>query len=327
VSKADASLSGTVGRSGPAQWRTKLQRFLRAHVTYVVFGLITLFFILYAPNFASWTTASAILRITSVVSIMAIGMTMVIVCREIDLSVGALASLSALLGAMLMRTGIHPAAAIAVVLVAGALAGLLNGLIVTRLKVPSFLVTLGMLSVYSGTALTLTNSLPVPFASPLLADILVQGRLMGIAAPIWWTIVFGAVGSYLLHASLIGRHMLAVGGNESAARFSGVDVERAKLVAFAASSACAAFAGFMLAARASAGNPSVGIGLELNVIAATIIGGTSLFGGRGTVIGSIIGAVFIGVLAFGLIVIGFSSTIQEIVKGVVIILAVSLNRR
>ena len=121
--------------------------------------------------------------------------------------------------------------------------------------------------------------------------------------------------------------MAATGGNEAAARFSGIDVDRAKVLAFVICGACAAFAGYMLAARASAGNPSVGVGLELNVIAAVVIGGTSLFGGRGSVIGSVIGAIFIGILAFGLVVIGLSTTIQEIVKGIVIILAVSLNRR
>ncbi len=137
----------------------------------------------------------------------------------------------------------------------------------------------------------------------------------------------GAHASLAAMVAVIGRHMAATGGNEAAARFSGIDVDRAKVVAFMLSGACASFAGLMLAARSSAGNPTVGVGLELNVIAAVIIGGTSLFGGRGSVIGSIIGAIFIGILGFGLVVLGLSTTIQEIVKGVIIILAVSLNRR
>jgi ribose/xylose/arabinose/galactoside ABC-type transport system permease subunit len=302
-------------------------RIVRDHITFIVFAVITLFFVVYAPNFASLQTANAIGRITAVVSIMAIGMTMVIMCREIDLSVGAHASLAAMLGAMLMRTGINPWLAIPVVTFGGMLVGLVNGLIVTRLKIPSFLVTLGMMSILSGTALTLTNSLPVPIGDRALGQIMSNGNLLGLPAAIWWTIGFAVVGFYILHLSVLGRHMAATGGNETAARFSGIDVDRAKVIAFAICGGCAAFAGFMLAGRASAGNPTVGMGLELNVIAAVIIGGTSLFGGRGSVIGSVIGAIFIGILAFGLVVLGLSTTIQEIVKGIIIILAVSLNRR
>jgi len=313
--------------SFPASLGRRLKRLARDHITFIVFGLITLFFALYAPNFASLATANAIGRITAAVSIMAVGMTMVIMCREIDLSVGALASLSAMLGAMLMRTGIDPWLAIPAMLAFGAAVGLVNGLIVTRLRIPSFLVTLGMLSILSGTALTVTGSLPVPIGNRTLGQIMANGTLLGLPAAVWWAALFALAGIYILHLSVIGRHMAATGGNEAAARFSGIDVDRAKIVAFVICSACASFAGFMLAARASAGNPSVGVGLELNVIAAVIIGGTSLFGGRGSVIGSVVGAIFIGILAFGLIVVGLSTTIQEIVKGIVIILAVSLNRR
>jgi ribose/xylose/arabinose/galactoside ABC-type transport system permease subunit len=306
---------------------SRLRRLARDHVTFIVFALITLFFVFYAPNFASLQTANAIGRITAVVSIMSVGMTMVIMCREIDLSVGAHASLAAMLGAMLMGTDINPWLAIPIVTAGGMVVGLVNGLIVTRLRIPSFLVTLGMMSILSGTALTLTNSLPVPIGDRALGQIMSNGNLLGLPAAIWWTISFAAVGYYILSLSAVGRHMAAAGGNETAARFSGINVDRAKVVAFAVCGGCAAFAGFMLAGRASAGNPTVGTGLELNVIAAVIIGGTSLFGGRGSVIGSVIGAVFIGILAFGLVVLGLSTTIQEIVKGVIIILAVSLNRR
>ncbi len=313
--------------SRTSSWATRVRRLVRDHITFIVFGFITLFFIVYAPNFASLATANAIGRITAVVSIMAIGMTMVIMCREIDLSVGALASLSAMLGALLMQTGINHWLAIPVMLAFGGAIGLVNGLLVTRLRIPSFLVTLGMLSILSGTALTITGTLPVPIGDRTLGLVLANGNFLGLPAAVWWTLAFAVAGFYILHMTVIGRQMAATGGNEAAARFSGVDVDRVKVIAFAICGACASFAGLMLAARASAGNPTVGVGLELNVIAAVIIGGTSLFGGRGTVIGSVVGAIFIGILAFGLVVIGLSSTIQEIVKGIVIILAVSLNRR
>lgn len=299
----------------------------RDHITYIAFGLVTLFFVFYAPNFASLTTAYAISRITAVVSIMAVGMTMVIMCKEIDLSVGAHASLAAMVGALLMRTGLNMWLVIPAMVAFGAAIGLINGLIVTRLKIPSFLVTLGMLSILSGTALTITNSLPVPIGNRTLGMVLSNGSFLGLPAALWWTLIFAAIGIYILQFSILGRQMAATGGNEIAARYSGINIDRTKVIAFVLSGACASFAGLMLAARASAGNPTVGVGLELNVIAAVIIGGTSLFGGRGTVLGSIIGAVFIGILAFGLVVVGLSTTIQEIIKGAVIILAVSLNRR
>ncbi|OEO33187.1 hypothetical protein VW23_007840, partial [Devosia insulae DS-56] len=255
-------------------WRGRLLRLARDHITFIVFALITLFFVFYAPNFASLQTANAIGRITAVVSIMAVGMTMVIMCREIDLSVGAHASLAAMLGAMLMGTGIHPWLAIPIVIVGGMLVGLVNGLIVTRLRIPSFLVTLGMMSILSGTALTLTNSLPVPIGDRTLGQIMSNGTLLGLPAAIWWTIGFASVGFYILNISVIGRHMAATGGNETAARFSGINVDRAKIVAFALCGGCAAFAGFMLAGRASAGNPTGGVGVELVDDLAVVIGGT-----------------------------------------------------
>ena len=307
--------------------RNRIMTLCRDHITYLVFGAITLFFMLYAPNFASWGTASAIARITAVVSIMAVGMTMVIICREIDLSVGAHASLAAMIAALIMQYEVGLYIVIPAMLASGAVIGWINGMLVTRLRIPSFLVTLGMLSVLSGTALTITNSLPVPIGDRTLGNFLSNGTFVGLPAALWWTLAFALAGGYVLHVSLTGRHMAATGGNETAARFSGIDTDKAKVRAFMISGACASFAGLMLAARASAGNPTVGTGLELNVIAATIIGGTSLFGGRGTIAGSIVGAVFIGILGFGLIVVGLSTTIQEIIKGVVIILAVSLNRR
>lgn len=316
--------------SGQTFWRNligNLLQFTQDHITYFVFGAITLFFIFYAPNFASLTTAYAISRITAVVSIMAVGMTMVIMCKEIDLSVGAHASLAAMVGALLMKAGLTIWLVTPAMLLFGATIGLVNGLVVTCLKIPSFLVTLGMLSILSGTALTITNSLPVPIGDRTLGIILSNGSFLGMPAALWWTLIFGVAGIYILQFSILGRQMAATGGNEVAARYSGINVERVKVVAFVLSGTCASFAGLMLAARASAGNPTVGVGLELNVIAAVIIGGTSLFGGRGTVLGSIVGAVFIGILGFGLVVLGLSTTIQEIIKGVVIILAVSLNRR
>jgi ribose transport system permease protein len=304
-----------------------LLRLMRNYVTYIIFVVVTIFFAVAAPNFASLATVGAILRITAIVSVIAIGMTFVIISAEIDLSVGSVASFSGMILALLLDAGVPSWLGAILTLAMGAAIGACNGLLVTRLKIPSFLVTLGMLSVFSGAALTVTNTMPVPIVEDSINNALWNGSLLGIAAPVWWTLLVVLVGFYLLHVSLFGRRVLAVGGNALAANFSGINVNQTKVWAFVLSGITAALAGMMLAARSTAGNPSLGSGLELDVIAAVIIGGTSLFGGYGSIFGSVIGAIFIGIIGFGLLVMGFSTSVQEIIKGAIIILAVSVNRR
>jgi ribose/xylose/arabinose/galactoside ABC-type transport system permease subunit len=306
-----------------------LARLLRPgpHVTYIIFLLIIAFFVVFAPNFASWRTAGAVGRITAVVTIMAVGMTFVVVCGEIDLSVGSHVSFAAMSVAMLLYHGVPGWLAATAVLLLGAVVGAINGLLITKLRIPSFLVTLGMLSVLRGLALSFTGSMPVPIVDATFVQVLAGSVPLGVPVPIWWTVATVLVGFYLLHMSLFGRRALATGGNSTAARFSGINTDRVRIVAFALSGVTAALAGLVLAARSAAGNPILGLGLELDVIAAVIIGGTSLFGGRGYILGSVIGAIFIGILGFGLIVMGLSTSIQEVVKGLIIIGAVSLNRR
>ncbi|MDR3494519.1 MAG: ABC transporter permease [Ancalomicrobiaceae bacterium] len=297
------------------------------NITYVVFAAVTVFFMAVAPNFASFGTAEAILRVTALVSIMAVGMSFVIICAEIDLSVGSVASWSGMLVAMLLEAGVPVQVAPIIALLGGGGIGLLTGLLVTKLHIPSFLVTLGMLSVFSGLSLTVTTTMPVPIIDADFADVLWNGDLIGVPAPIWWTLITVLVGFYLLHYTVFGRRVFAVGGGVTAARFSGIKTDQTKIWAFVLSGMTASLAGMMLAARSSAGNPSLGQGLELDVIAAVIIGGTSLFGGYGSILGAVVGAVFIGTLGFGLLVMGLSSSIQEVIKGIIIIAAVALNRR
>lgn len=316
--------------AGPARFASAtLGRLVQPgpHVTYIVFLLIIGYFLIFAPNFATWATAGAIGRITAVVTIMAVGMTFVIVCGEIDLSVGSHVSFAAMVVAMLLYNDVPAWLAAPVVLLLGAVVGAINGLLVTKLRIPSFLVTLGMLSVLRGLALSFTGSMPVPIVDRGFVNILAGGTLFGIPAPIWWTLASVLVGFYLLHTTIFGRRALATGGNSVAARFSGINTDIIRICAFALCGMTASLAGLVLAARSAAGNPILGQGLELDVIAAVIIGGTSLFGGRGYILGSVIGAIFIGILGFGLIVMGLAPSIQEVLKGLIIIGAVSLNRR
>jgi ribose transport system permease protein len=314
-------------RTDGAAIKKRVRDWLLDHITYVIFGCVTIYFLFAAPNFATLGTAAAILRITAIVSVMAVGMTFVIVCAEIDLSVGSLASLSGMIAALLMERGMPVPVAVFSTLLAGTAIGVFNGILVTRFRIPSFLVTLGMLSVLSGIALTMTNTRPVPIIDDSYSDSLWNGSLLGAPAPIWWTLLIAVTGYYILQQTPFGRRIYATGGNMVAAQFSGVRTDRVKIIAFSFCSFTATFSGLMLAARSTAGNPSLGAGMELDVIAAVIIGGTSLFGGHGTVPGSVIGAIFIGIVGFGLLVMGFSTSIQEIIKGAIIIAAVALSRR
>jgi len=297
------------------------------NISYAIFAIVTAFFMVVAPNFATLGTAEAILRVTALVSIMAVGMSFVIICAEIDLSVGSVASWSGMFVAILLERGVPVELAPIIVIVAGGLIGLLTGLLVTKVQIPSFLVTLGMLSVFSGLALTVTDTMPVPIIDIGFSEVFWNARLFGLPVPIWWTMAIVAGGYYLLHSTIFGRRVFAVGGGVIAARFSGIKTDQVRIWAFVLSGMTASLAGLMLAARSTAGNPSLGKGLELDVIAAVIIGGTSLFGGYGSIPGALIGAVFIGTLSFGLLVMGLSSSLQEIIKGAIIIAAVAMNRR
>ncbi|MEX6508664.1 ABC transporter permease [Jiella sp. M17.18] len=314
-------------RSGLQPRHLAVTGFLRDHITYLIFGLVTLYFVFTAPSFATLGTAEAILRITAIVSIMAVGMTFVIITAEIDLSVGSMASLSGMIGALLLQADYGWISAILLTLLFGAAVGAFSGLLVTWLRIPSFLVTLGMLSILSGVALTITGTRSVPIVSDHFTGSLWDGSVAGVPVPIVWTIAIAIVGFYVLHLTPLGKRVFATGGNVTAARFSGVRTDRIKLLAFTVSGFTASLSGLMLAARSTAGNPSLGSGLELDVIAAVIIGGTSLFGGRGSIVGSVVGAIFIGIVGFGLLVMGFSTSIQEIIKGAIIIGAVALARR
>ncbi len=306
---------------------TRLWRLVMLRPTYLIFVLVTAYFVMFAPNFATLGTAEAILRITALVSIMAVGMTFVIICAEIDLSVGSVASWSTMVTGLLYQAGTPTFVTPVLVLLMGAAIGLVNGLLVTKARIPSFLVTLGMLSVFDGLSLTITNTEPVPIIDDIFSNLFWNANYLGVPAPIWWTIVVVLIGFYLLQLTVFGRRVYAVGGNLTAARFSGIKSDRIKILAFMFSGMTAVLAGMLLAARSTSGNPSLGTGLELDVIAAVIIGGTSLFGGEGDIPGSVIGAIFIGILGFGLLVLGLTTSVQEIIKGAIIILAVALNRR
>ncbi|MCW2599670.1 MAG: rbsC [Frankiales bacterium] len=285
---------------------------------------LVVFFSVQAPNFAATTNFSNVARQVAVLALIATAETVVILTAGIDLSVGSVVALASVLTATGLRDG-NPLWGIAMALGAGLLVGLVNGLIIGFTAVTPFIVTLGMLSVVSGTALTITNGDPI-FQLP---DSWFFKLGIGFAGPIPIPVVIAAavfvVISVLLYRTRFGTHVYAVGGNEQAARLAGIGVARTKLKVYLLSGLCAALGGVILTARVRSGQPLLGQGMELNAVAAVVIGGTSLFGGRGRLIGTIYGVLLVGIVSNGLDLLGISTFIQRIVIGAATIGAVLLT--
>ena len=300
----------------------------RPYMLYAAFiGLIVLFSVM-SPVFFSVDNFANIGRQTALVSIIAVGMTFVIINAEIDLSVGSVLALSGMTAALSMQALSNNWLVGAVVaLGTGAFAGLVNGALTTGLGIPSFLVTLGTLGIARGVALMVTGTEPVIITNPSYFQIFGEGSILGIPASIAWTVVVAVLGILLLHFSTFGRKVFATGGNAMAARYSGIKTARIKTMAFVLTGALAGLAALVLTARSHAARPDLGSGLELDVIAAVILGGTSLFGGRGTIVGALLGSLLIGILDNGLVLLGVSSALQLVIKGALIIAAVAFTRK
>jgi len=298
-------------------------------------GLLILFitFSILSKYFLALENLFNVLRQVSLLGIISIGMTMVIVSGEIDLSVGSTYSFAAMVTGLLMNHNLPIPLCIAIGLLAGGLIGILNGTLVTYGRIPSIIVTLGTLNIVRGAALLMTNSLPVmvnarTVANPSLQDFLFlgQGKLFGqvpVMAIFFMAIAFS--GWFFFHKSVYGYHMRAVGGNPLAARASGLDVRFLKTLAFAITGFLAALAGILNLAFIANVRATGDAGLELNAISAVVIGGTSMSGGEGTIIGTIIGVLIIGVIKNGLVLLSISPFWQTMIIGFVIIGAVAMD--
>jgi len=257
---------------------------------------------------------------------MAVAMTYVIAAAEIDLSIGSVAGLAAVVAAMTIDTyGLF--VGIGAGLAVGAIAGAISGGLVAWLKVPSFLVTLGMLGLVVGVARWITESAPVPIADQTFIAIFGGADVGPIPGLLIWVIVAVTVGAIVMNKTKFGRHVRATGGNLVAAGYTGVKTARVKFMVLLLSGVVASIAGMLYAGRLQSGRFQWGTGDELSVIAAVILGGTSLFGGRGQVVGSLFGALFIGLINNGLILAGLDVSQQQVVRGAIIILAVALSRK
>jgi len=263
----------------------------------------------------------------SYILILAMGMLMVIVAGHIDLSVGSVAGLSSVCAALAISATGNALFGVLAGLAVGLVVGIVNGSLVTFLGMPSFLVTLAMLGIAFGLAQFITKSAPVPILDETFNAIFGGGNLGPIPGLLLWTIVAVAVGWVVLNKTRFGRQVLATGGNRVAAEYSGVNTRRITFTVMLVSSVVAAIAGMLYAGRLESGRYQWGTGDELSVIAAVILGGTSLFGGAGNVIGALFGSLMIGLINNGLILAGFDNSQQQIIRGLIIIVAVALARR
>ena len=300
----------------------------RQNIIYVGFVAVFLFFLILLGDsgFASPNNILNIFRQTATISIMAVAMTYVIAAAEIDLSVGSVAGLAAVVAAMALNNyGL--VVGVLAGLAVGVASGSLSGSLVAFLKVPSFLVTLGMLGMLVGIARWITDSAPVPISNQAFISIFGGGNVGPIPSLMIWVLVATALGALVMNKGTFGRHVRATGGNVVAAAYSGVNTLRIKFTVLLMSGVAASIAGMLYAGRLQSGRFQWGTGDELSVIAAVILGGTSLFCGRGAVIGSLFGALFIGLINNGLILAGLDVSQQQVVRGAIIILAVALSRK
>jgi ribose transport system permease protein len=270
-----------------------------------------------------------IARQASFNAILAMGMTFVILTGGVDLSVGSIVALSSVCGGLLMFDhGWSMWPAVLVILLVGTLCGVANGLIVTLGKIPPFIVTLGTMQIFRGIALQLTNGKPIFDITKKQPDFDIWGtrNYGGIPSPVIITAVVFIVLFLVLRYTRLGLYTYAIGGNEQATRFSGVSINRYKLAVYALMGCAAGIAGVMLSSRLNSAQPNVASGAELDAIAAVVIGGTSLFGGEGTIVGTLVGALLMAVIRNGLTLMHVSAFYQQIVIGSVIILAVLIDR-
>ncbi len=302
----------------------------RQYIIYIGFAVVFVIFAitLGEKGFLSPNNLLNVFRQTAIISIMAVAMTFVIGAGHIDLSVGAVAGLSSVTTALALGAwGLPLPAAVLIGLITGLVAGVANGFLVAFISIPSFLVTLGTLGIVNGTAQWMSDTAPIPIQDDTFTFIFGSGDIGPIPSLMVWTAVIFLVGHVVLRKTTYGRRVLATGGNTVAARFSGVDTRLITFLVMTVMGITAGLAGMLFAGRLHSGRFEFGAGAELSVIAAVILGGTSLFGGRATVIGTLLGSLMIGLINNGLTLASLPTSQQFIVRGLIIILAVALAKK
>jgi ribose transport system permease protein len=300
-------------------------------ITFVAVIVLFILFSFVAPNFFTLRSILSLALQTSAVTMMGIGVTFTIITGGVDLSIGSIVALSGTIAVMVARAGVPIWFSMIIGLIVGVVAGLLNGLMITRLKLSPFIATLGMMMVARGVALTITNAnaWPAPEGFGDLGNNTIFGtgpKFPGIPYPVIIMVVVALIFSFFLGKTRHGRYTYAVGSNEEAARLSGIKVNQVKIIAYIISGLLAALVGIILASRMVTSQPNSAISYEMNAIAAAVIGGTSMMGGVGTVLGTVIGSFIIGILTVGLTMSGANYFLQQIVIGLVVIGAVTIDK-
>lgn len=294
------------------------------YIMYIVLVLMCIVLAIANDKFLTGANIMTIIKQISIQSIVAIGMTMIIITGNIDLSVGSLVAFASVCAALLMKSGLPTwLTIIAVILISGVL-GLISGGVTAKLKLHSFLVTLALMQTFRGLAQTMTGGYPIAgFDSGFGA--IAAGDIFGIPYLVIYMVIFYAVFIYIMKYTAFGRSIYAIGGNQESARLSGINVEKVKTMVFVISSMLCGVAGVLLTSKVRSGDPTCATGWEMDTIAGAIIGGTNMMGGEGKLGGTIIGLLFVGVLSNGMILLGVNAYMQNVIKGLVIFLAVILN--
>ncbi|WP_415326550.1 ABC transporter permease subunit [Clostridium perfringens] len=278
------------------------------------------------PNFLSVSNITNVFTQVSVNAIIAIGMTFVILTGGIDLSVGSTLAISGAVGASIVKLTGNVFLAIIVAAVIGIAVGLINGLLVSKGKLQAFIVTLATMTIFRGATLVFTDGTPISKLPEAFVKI-GNGKLGFMPIPVIITIIIAIIAVYALSQTRFGRYLYALGGNEDASRLSGINTDKIKTLVYVVLGFASAIAGVIITSRIGSASPNAGTGFELDAIAAVVIGGTSLAGGEGTITGTLIGALIIGVLNNGLNLMNVSPFYQSIVKGLVILIAVLLDKK
>jgi len=308
--------------------RTWVNRLLQNEQAGLLLALILLCVVLsfLSPVFFTALNIKNVLRDAALVAIAGIGMVMVILLGEIDLSVGSVQAVAGIVAVAVLNSFSSVFVALGATLFAGACIGLINGLLITRAHINSLIATLGMMAILRGGAMVSTQAVSIQGSVDSFVEI-GTGHLGPIPIPVLIAFLLLALFFYVLHYTTFGRYVYAVGGNPQAARLSGLPVDRIRIAVFVIAGILAALSAFILASRLNSGQPNAGLGFELQVIAAVILGGISLTGGVGTLAGAFIGILILTVLSNGLVLLNVSSFYHDIARGIVIILAVYLDTR
>ncbi|GMO00112.1 ribose ABC transporter permease [Parageobacillus thermoglucosidasius] len=293
------------------------------------FFLLCIVLSILSDSFLTVNNWMNVLRQVSINALIAFGMTFVILTGGIDLSVGSVLALSSAITAGIMASGTNGFTAIIIGLLAGFLMGALNGVVITKGRIAPFIATLATMTMFRGLTLVYTDGRPITgFASDdILFQMMGRGYFLGIPVPVVFMIVVYVALYFVLKKTTFGRHTYAIGGNEEASRLSGIRVDRLKIWIYSLTGGLSALAGIILTSRLNSAQPTAGTAYELDAIAAVVLGGTSLSGGRGWIFGTLVGVLIIGVLNNGLNLLNVSSFYQQVIKGLVILLAVLLDRR